>query len=94
MFDDEQSPVNLKDWIREQKMELRDKAFDDGNVKYLKVLTEVSLKEDEFISNCDDLLNKAMLHSETFNSLNEDDREFVEELLCDTIFSIEIIDDK
>lgn len=93
MFDDEKSTVNLKDWIRQQKMELRDRAFDDGNAKYLKVLTEISLKEDEFISNSDDLLNKAVLHSETFNSLNEDDRKFVGELLCATIFFIEIIND-
>lgn len=93
MFDDEKSTVNLKEWIRQQKMELRDKAFDDGNAKYLKVLTEISLKEVEFISNSDDLINKAVLHSETFNSLNEDDSEFVEELLCDTIFHIEILDD-
>lgn len=94
MFDDEKSPVNIKDWIRQQKMELRDKAFDEGNAKYLKVLTEISLKEEEFISNSDDLLNKAVAHSETFNALNEDDKEFVEELLCDTIFFIEIIDKK
>ncbi|WLS81217.1 hypothetical protein Q3V30_22405 (plasmid) [Erwinia pyri] len=94
MFDEEKHPVKLKDWIRQQEMELRDKVFDDGNAKYLKVLNEISVKEEAFISNSDDLLNKAVAHSETFNSLNEDDREFVEELLCDTIFHIEIIDDK
>ena len=89
MFGDENNSVNLKEWIRQQRMELRDKAFEDGNAKFLRVLDEVSEKEKEFIANSDDLLNKAIAHSETFNGLSIDDQEHVEFLLSETIFFID-----
>lgn len=89
MFGDEQYPVNLKEWIREQRMELRDKAYEDDNARYLKVLNEISDKEEKFIANCDDLLNKAAAHSVTFNSTAGEDKEHLKSLLSGTVFFID-----
>ncbi|MCK8335992.1 hypothetical protein LXA54_17020 [Erwinia amylovora] len=84
--------VITKDWIKEQKMEYRDRAFDYPNTEYFKVLNEIAEHKEEFVANTGELVNFAVEFSPTYNALSPEDKAHVTDLLQQEIFFIDFMD--
>lgn len=84
--------VNMKEWIKEQRMEFRDKAFDYPNTEYFKVLSQIAEHKEEFIANTGELLRFAVEYSPTYQNLPPDDKEHVTYHLEQEIFFVEFLD--
>jgi len=84
--------VNIKEWIKEQRMEFRDRAFDYPNTEYFKVLNEIAEYKEEFMANTGELANFAVEFSPAYNALSQEDRKHVTYLLEQEIFFIDFMD--
>lgn len=78
--------VPLDDWIEEMRRE--NYLRDWGETMIIPVLEEIRERSPLFISNTNDLLNKANAFSKTFNSLSSQDREDVTEELQSVVFIV------
>jgi len=88
----EYQSVNVKEWIREQRIEFRDKAFDHPNSEYFKVLDEIAAHKDDFMANTGELLRFAVEYSPTYQKLPPDDKKHVTYHLEQEIFFIDFLD--
>lgn len=80
------SMVPLADWIKEVRRENQRNEW--GQTTLIPVLEEIKERSPFFISNTNDLLNKAAAFSKTFNALNEQDKEDVSEELSAVVFIV------
>lgn len=84
--------VNMKEWIREQRIEFRDRAFEYPNSAYFKVLEEIAAHKNEFMANTGELLRFAVEYSTTYQNLPPDDKEHVNYQLEQEIFFIDFLE--